>query len=174
MLILLVKFDRHIMEKALTGMVYNTSSSFLSVIPLKAPLLSPQKHPDWSERTPAGSELFKVVLLEFQLLSVQSDCHINVYDFIVVSLKDRCEIGSFETLLRHTIRSFIYRHSWLFPLKLPFNSHMSSSSSLSPLSRDLKAWSRQKKSPHFFPLSLEGGGERPLCLPTAIPPAFVF
>lgn len=37
MLILLVKFDRHIMEKALTGMVYNTSSSFLSVIPLKAP-----------------------------------------------------------------------------------------------------------------------------------------
>lgn len=67
MLILLVKFDRHIMEKALTGMVYNTSSSFLSVIPLKAPLLSPQKHPDWSERTPAGSELFKVVLLEFQL-----------------------------------------------------------------------------------------------------------
>lgn len=67
MLILLVKFDRHIMEKALTGMVYSTSSSFLSVIPLKAPLLSPQKHPDWSERTPAGSELFKVVLLEFQL-----------------------------------------------------------------------------------------------------------
>lgn len=40
-----------------------------------------------------------------------------------MALKDRCEIGSLETLLCRTIRHFICCISRLFLLKLQFNSH---------------------------------------------------